>query len=124
MISQGRCPHLMIDLHNDDSGKLHISRPNTNLAGYLSRMETLEAMLRRHTWFTEGSARSSSRTVWTIGLGLADRFGITACVLELNANWIAGLSDYPSAKNWEQFGAQLCEAFYHYFGSPGVREAP
>ncbi len=36
-------------------------------------------------------------------------------MLELNANWIAGLKDYPSAKNWELFGAQLCEAFYHYF---------
>jgi hypothetical protein len=46
-----------------------------------------------------------------------ERFGINACVLELNANWIAGLDDYPSAQNWELFGAELAEAFHHYFNA-------
>jgi hypothetical protein len=124
MVNQRRRPHLMIDLHNDDSGKLHVSPPSTDPAGYLSRMETLEATLREHTWFTEGSSRGSSGDVWTVGRGLAERFGITACVLELNANWIAGLKDYPSGKNWELFGAQLCEALCHYFDSPAGSEMP
>jgi hypothetical protein len=35
--------------------------------------------------------------------------------VELNANWIAGLKQYPSGKNRELFGRQLCEAFLHYF---------
>lgn len=115
MVSAGRKPDLLIDLHNDSGGKLHIARPNIDLDTYLKRMETFEAALREHTWFTEGSTGASFRNPGSIGEGLLERFGITACVLELNANWIAGLSDYPSGENWELFGAQLCEAFYHYF---------
>jgi zinc carboxypeptidase len=123
MATQGRLPHLAIDLHNDSSGKLHVTRLNADLAEYLARMEVLEAVLRKHTWFTEGSRVSGNRT-GTIEEGLVERYGIDACVLELNANWIAGLKDYPSARNWELFGAQLCEAFYHYFDNPAVRETP
>ena len=107
--------YLHIDLHNDNSGKLHISRPGIDLEAYLSRMRDLEAALRKYTWFTEGSTAASYRNPGSIGEGLLERFGINACVLELNANWIAGLNDYPSGKNWERFGAQLCEALYHYF---------
>jgi len=120
MIAKGQRPDLMIDLHNDSSGKLHVSRPNIDLEIYLRNMEILEAALRRHTWFTEGSTGAGYRNPGTIGEGLLERFGITACVLELNANWIAGLDDYPSARNWERFGARLCEAFYHYFAAAGA----
>lgn len=115
MAQRGRAPHLMIDLHNDNSGRLHISRPDIDLEAYLAKMRRLEAMLRKHTWFTEGSTTSSFRNPGSIGEGLLERFGIDACVLELNANWIAGLDDYPSAKNWQLFAAQLCKALYHYF---------
>ncbi|MDI6451245.1 M14 family zinc carboxypeptidase [Anaerobaca lacustris] len=115
MVQQGRAPHLMIDLHNDNSGKLHVSRPDIDLEEYLAKMARLETMLREHTWFTEGSTTASFRNPGSIGEGLLERFGIDACVLELNANWIAGLDDYPSAKNWQLLGAQLCEALYHYF---------
>jgi len=115
MIDQGQKPDLMIDLHNDNSGRLHISRPGIDLEAYLARMKAFEAVLRQYTWFTEGSTTASFRNPGSIGEGLLERFGINACVLELNANWIAGLNDYPSAQNWERFGAQLGEAFYHYF---------
>lgn len=115
MAQRGRAPHLMIDLHNDNSGRLHISRPDIDLEAYLAKMRRLEAMLRKHTWFTEGSTTPSFRNPGSIGEGLLERFGIDACVLELNANWIAGLDDYPSAKNWQLFAAQLCKALYHYF---------
>ncbi len=114
-MSKGQGPQLMIDLHNDNSGKLHVSRPDIDLDSYLAKMKRLEAALRKHTWFTEGSTTASFRNPGSIGEGLLERFGIDACVLELNANWIAGLNDYPSATNWELFGAQLCEALYHYF---------
>jgi len=120
-IARGQRPHLMIDLHNDNAGRLHVSRPNIDLERYLKEMELLEAMLRKHTWFTEGSTGANYRNPGTLGEGLLERFGITACVLELNANWVAGLNDHPSAENWRRFGAQLCEAFYEYFSTLGRR---
>jgi predicted deacylase len=111
----GRGPHLMIDLHNDESGRLHISRPNVTPDDYLKKMARLEAMLRKHTWFTEGSTGANTKNPGSIGEGLLERFGIDACVLELNANWIAGLNEQPSAEKWKLFGAQLCEALFEYF---------
>lgn len=117
MAAKGKRPHLMIDLHNDDGGKLHVSRPGIDLDEYLQRMEALEGLLRKWTWFTEGSTGSNYRNPGTIGEGLLERYGMIACVLELNANWIAGLKDYPCGKNWELFGEQLCEVFFHYFES-------
>lgn len=115
MIRSNHPIHFAIDFHNDEGGKVHVSRPNIDLERYLTRMERYERLLRSHTWFTEGSTGSEFRNPGTIGEGLLERFGITACVHELNANWIAGLNDFPTAKNWELFGAQLCEVFYRYF---------
>ena len=63
MIRQRQAPHLALELHNDGNGLLHISRPP--MAGvnrYLDRMKTLEALLRKHTWFTGGARRSRSVT--------------------------------------------------------------
>jgi hypothetical protein len=61
-IAAGHRPDLMLDFHNDAHGRLHISRPELEpdaLAAYLARMEHLEKVLRAHTWFTEGSTRST-----------------------------------------------------------------
>ena len=117
MIHKGERPDLALDLHNDEGGLLHISRPEaTDLERYLARMRTFEGLLRKHTWFTEGSTGASFHNVGTIGEGLLARYGIDAAVHELNANWIAGLHDYPSARNWELYGEQLCRVFYNYFG--------
>jgi hypothetical protein len=115
MIAAGRRPDLAIDLHNDNSGKLHVSRPEGEHEAYFAKMERLEALLRAHTWFTEGSTGRGFRNPGTIGEGLLERYGITACVLELNANWIAGLDDYPSGAHWERFGAGLADVFFAYF---------
>lgn len=117
IIAKGQPPHLAIDLHNDESGKLHVSRLNIDLESYLNCMEYLEQLLRKYTWFTEGSTGKGYRNPGTFGEGLLERYSIVACVLELNANWIAGLKQYPSGKNWELFGQQLCEVFFHYFDS-------
>ncbi len=115
MINQGRKPDLMIDFHNDQGGRLHISRPNINLEPYLARVNRFESLLREHTWFTEGATGGNYRTPGSIGEGLLERYGIHACIHELNANWIAGLDAYPSGKNWELYGEQLCEVFYELF---------
>ena len=117
MMAKGRKPDLMIDLHNDEAGRLNVTRPNAEAGDYRKKMQRLEAMLRRYTWFTEGSTGADGKNPGSIDDGLLERFGIDACVLELNANWVAGLNDYPSAEKWRLFGAQLCEALLHYFES-------
>ena len=118
MIKTGQAPHLALELHNDGNGRLHISRPPVpQLPRYLERMKTLEQLLREHTWFTEGSTPGSFRNSGTLGDGWLERYGIDAAVHEFNCNWIAGLSDYASAKHWRQYGEQLARVFYEYFGS-------
>ena len=116
MRTAGKAPNLAICLHNDEAGQLHISCPPAQeLGGYVERMKQFEQLLRRHTWFTEGTTGPGSRNVGTLGDGLLERYGIDACVLELNCNWAAGLKQPPTAEAWEQFGAGLREVFYHYF---------
>jgi hypothetical protein len=113
-------PDLMIDFHNDAGGRLHISRPDmapAALEAYLARMEQFEQLLREHTWFTEGSTKSTFRNPGSIGEGLLARYGIAACVHELNANWIAGLDDYATAQHWATYGEQLATVFYRYFAA-------
>ena len=107
MKAQGQPLHFAMDLHNDESGKLHISRPPIpGLPRHLERMQLFERLLRQYTWFTEGSTADNSRNASTMGEGLLERYGIDACILELNCNWIAGLKQYPSGAAWEQFGRQ------------------
>ncbi len=116
MWAQGKPLHLAIDLHNDEAGRLHLSRPAIEgLERYLQRMKRFEALLRQHTWFTEGNTGAAFRNSGTIGEGLLERYGIDACVLEFNCNWIAGLKQHPSGAAWEQFGRQLREVFFEYF---------
>jgi hypothetical protein len=118
MIRLGQPPDLALELHNDGAGKLHVSRcPVPDLNRYLQRMATLEGLLRRDTWFTEGSTSEAFRNAGTLGEGWLERYGIDAAVHELNCNWIAGLKDYPSARHWKTYGEQLATVFYEYFGS-------
>ncbi|MBN2505539.1 MAG: peptidase M14 [Verrucomicrobia bacterium] len=122
MIQAGRRPHLALELHNDGSGLLHLSRPPVpDLAQHLERMRLLETLLRRHTWFTEGVTSSSFRNAGTLADGWLLRFGIDAVVHEFNANWIAGLNEYPSAQHWQTYGAQLATVFDHYFAALRTR---
>jgi hypothetical protein len=118
MIRRGKPPHLALELHNDGNGLLHVGRPPVaDLARYLERMKTLEALLREHTWFTEGSTKEAFRNAGTLGEGWLERYGIDAAVHELNVNWIAGLRDYPSGAHWKRYGEQLARVFYEYFGA-------
>jgi hypothetical protein len=116
MIRDGKRPHLAMELHNDAGGLLHISRPGIpELNRHLARMAALETSLRQHTWFTEGSTKATFRNPGSLGDGWCERFGIDAVVQEFNCNWIAGLNDYPSARHWQAYGAQLATVFHEYF---------
>ena len=117
MVQAGICPHLGIDLHNDNGGKLHLSRPENGLELYLDRMKRFESLMFQHTWFTEGSTGSNFRNPSTFGEGLFERYGIIACILELNCDWIAGLNKVPFGRDWELLGEQMCKVFFEYFDS-------
>lgn len=112
-----RCaPQLALELHNDGAGRLHISRPPVpQLEQHLQRMQLFEALLRKHTWFAEGSTTGTYRNTGTLGEGWLARYGIDAVVHEFNCNWIAGVKDYPSAKHWRDYGAALPDVFLAYF---------
>jgi hypothetical protein len=116
MIHAGQAPQLALDLHNDGNGLLHLSRaPVPGLEKYLERMAVLERLLRQHTWFTAGSTQETFRNSGSLGEGWLERFGIDAVVHEFNCNWIERLKDYPSARHWEDYGANLATVFYEYF---------
>lgn len=115
-IAAGRKPQLALELHNDGNGLLHISRPPIpTLEEHLSRMKTLEALLRRHTWFTEGTTSPEFRNTGTLGDGWLERYGIDAAVHEFNCNWIAGLKQPTSSTHWREYGAGLARVFSDYF---------
>jgi murein tripeptide amidase MpaA len=115
MIRAGRKPDLAFDLHNDQSGLIHISRPDVALDKYLADMTRYETLLRQHTWFTEGHTGGSFHNPGSFGEGMLERFGVTAFVQELNANWIEGLQENTGGRNWELLGSQYRKVFYEYF---------
>ncbi len=117
LVGNGLAPQLAMDLHNDNSGKLHVSRGPGLDDRHVARMQLLEQLLRRHTWFREGSKVPSAGGPWTIGDGLLARYGIDACILELNCDWIAGLGKVPYGRDWELFGRQLRAVLYDYFAA-------
>ena len=115
-IASGRRPHLALELHNDGSGRLHISRPPVpQLDRHLARMAIFEELLRKHTWFTEGSTNAAFRNSGTLGDGWLERYGIDAAVHEFNCNWVEGVKDYTSSRHWMDYGAGLAGVFHDYF---------
>ena len=112
-IDQGKKPDLAIDLHNDQGGNLHVNLPTPNNTQYTAKLKRFEAMLFKHTWFREGF--SHVKNPGSFGEGLLARFGINACVYELNYEWAKGLNKEPMGKDWELLGKQLRDAFYEYF---------
>lgn len=114
MIDQGKKPHFAIDLHNDRGGNLHVNLPTPDNTQYTANLKRFENLLFRHTWFREGA--SHVRNPGSFGEGMLTRFGIDACVYELNYEWIKGLDKEPMGKDWELLGRQLEEVFFEYFG--------
>lgn len=117
MIAAGRKPHLALELHNDhQQGQLHLSAPPVpELPVYRERMALFDQLLRRHTWFTDGSTSPNFRNPGTLGDGWLERYRIDAVVHEFASNWIAGVNDFPSGRHWEDYGAALATVFYEYF---------
>lgn len=113
MIGKGKKPHFAIDLHNDRGGNLHVNLPNPDNVRYTENLKRFESLLFKHTWFREGA--SHVRNPGSFGEGMAARFGIDACVYELNYEWIRGLDKEPLGKDWELLGKQLRDVFYEYF---------
>lgn len=117
MALQGTGLHLAIDLHNDNTGKLHPAQTERDLDGHRAKMARFEALLFQHTWFREGSRAPGSEISGTFAEGLTERYGIDACILELNCDWIAGLQKVPFGRDWEALGRQMREVFFDYFES-------
>jgi hypothetical protein len=115
-IQAGRRPSLAMDLHNDGSGLLHVSRPEGPAGqAYVERMAELERCLRAHTWFTEGSTKPEFHNPGSLGEGFFERFGIDGVILEFNCNHIAGLNEPALGRHWVTFGAGLAAALDAYF---------
>ena len=115
-IAANRKPGLALELHNDGNGRLHISRPPVaQLERHLARMTIFEALLRQHTWFTEGTTSPAFRNSGTLGEGWLLRYGIDAAVHEFNANWVEGRKQPTSSALWQEYGAGLARVFHEYF---------
>ncbi len=78
-------------------------------------LQSLEDLLRKHTWFTEGTTSPDFRNSGTLGDGWLERYGIDAVVHEFNCNWIAGLKEPTSSRHWLDYGAGLARVFHDYF---------
>lgn len=113
MIDQRKKPHFAIDLHNDRGGHLHVNLPTSDNTQYAANLKRFENLLFKHTWFREGA--SHVKNPGSFGEGMLARFGIDACVYELNYEWIKGLNKEPLGKDWEQLGKQLRDVFLEYF---------
>ena len=78
-------------------------------------MKRLETLLYKHTWFTGVATGADFRNPGTIGEGLLERYGIDACIYELNYEWITTLKKQPFGKDWELLGKELRDVFFDYF---------
>ena len=115
-IKAGRRPALALELHNDGNGKLHPARSTLlDAKQHIQRIETFETLLRKHTWFTEGSVKPTAATTFVLPDGWLQRFGIDGAVHEFNCHWIEGLKERPTARHWEKYGSDLARVLYDYF---------
>ena len=119
LIDEGLAPDLIIDLHNDDKGDIHLARRDRKDVQFKNDMIRFENLLRKYSSFSEGFRYSwtddNQPVVMSIENGLLSRYGLESFVYELNANWISGLSITPSADNWKAAGKGLLNALYYYF---------
>ena len=119
LLGLDQLPHLAVDLHNDNGGKLLVGLPEGDSSHYLNQMETLESALRAHTWFREGSSVSSEPNYGSFNTGLRSRYGFPAVTLELNASWSKGLDKAPLGEDWVLMGGQMVDAFKAYAVAAG-----
>ncbi|MBK9389803.1 MAG: hypothetical protein IPN68_06285 [Bacteroidetes bacterium] len=119
LIIKGTPPVLVIDLHNDDKGDVHLTNRDRNDIQYKQNMERFEKLMRQHTSFSESFRYiwndNGQPVVWTINNGLYNRYGLESFVYELNANWISGLGRIPSAEEWKDTGKGLLHVLLDYY---------
>ena len=81
-------------------------------------MKLFRQKLIEQTWF---SNRLIMENKIAGGGSMADgmyyKFGIDACIFELNANFIEKLQKNPETNDWINLGAKLNEVFYQYLNS-------
>jgi hypothetical protein len=118
LINKGKMPSLVIDLHNDDKGDIHLAKRNREDTVFQANMQEFEKLMHKYTSFSESMRyewnEKEQTTVMTIENGLYARYGIEAFVYELNANWISGLNKIPSADDWKETGKGLIRVLFRY----------
>lgn len=115
LISQGHKPIFAIDFHNDNYGNIHITKPKDEDKEYIKKMELFREILLEQTWFSEQLHKKEQLTGSGNSYdGLYHIFGIDACVLELNADYIRSLDKMPEVSDWKEFGAKLNSVFSIY----------
>ncbi len=112
MIAKGLKPDLAIDFHNDSNGPLFFSSAGKEKKDYVENMNVLEQLLRRDTWFSEGTSFFGTTSFEE---GLMSRYSIDALVFELNAHWIKSQDKKPLSEDWLRLGSQLCNVLDAYF---------
>ncbi|MEK6796722.1 MAG: M14 family zinc carboxypeptidase [Spirochaetota bacterium] len=97
-------PVFAMDLHDDDYGNIHVGETGKD-AAFDARMKTLDALMRKYTYYTEGLATGISNG--TFGAGLKAMFGFDAVIYELNTNWLPAVNAVPLDTTWREFGARF-----------------
>jgi hypothetical protein len=119
LIAKGNRPALVMDLHNDDKGDIHLAKRDRSDIQFQKNMKRFENLMREHTSFSESFRYlwndDGQAAVMTIENGLLHRYGLEALVYELNANWITGLGKIPSANDWIETGRGLLHVMNEYF---------
>ena len=121
LINIGLPPTLVIDLHNDDKGNIHLPKRDRKDDEFRRGMGKFEMLLRKHTSFSESFSYQwddeARETVMSIENGLWTRYGIESFVYELNANWITGMHKIPSADDWKVVGRGLLKVLTEYYSA-------
>jgi len=119
LMAEGIKPSLVIDLHNDDKGDIHLAKRDPGDIVFRDKMQRFEKLIREHTSFSESIRYSwngeGQTTVMTIENGLYFRYGLEAFVYELNANWITGLNKIPNSDDWKETGKGFLNVLFRYF---------
>ncbi|HYG75105.1 MAG TPA: M14 family zinc carboxypeptidase [Planctomycetota bacterium] len=119
-LRQKRLPKLYIDIHNDNTGGLHLSSPSKDADAYLARMEKLEKLLREMTFFREGSKgkKQGFTNSGSSGSGIQEIYGIDGLVWELREQFADGLGRPPLHTDWQQLGANFSKVARAFFAAP------
>lgn len=115
---QKRLPDMFIDIHNDNSGGLHLSNSSKEPDAYLARMAKLEKLLREMTFFREGSKSKKQGFInsGSSGEGIQEIYGIDGLVWELREEFVDGLGRAPLHTDWKELGQNFAKVMRRYFG--------